>query len=128
MKYLGHTIGSGTLAVPKQRITALANYKRPTTKKTLRSFLGCMSYYRRFVDKYADMSALLSPSTSVSSPKSWSGLMTWTEPSNSRRSVFVTMPSLSFPLFQILSLSILMRPAAELVHVFTSPEGDRSSR
>ena len=69
VQYLGHTIGSGTLAVPEHRISALAEYKRPSTKKTLRSFLGCMSYYRRFIDKYSDMSALLSPATSVSFPK-----------------------------------------------------------
>ena len=69
VEYLCHTIGSGTHAVPEQRITSLANYKCPTTKKTLRSFLGCKSYYRRFIDKYADISALLSSSTSVSSPK-----------------------------------------------------------
>ena len=75
VEYLGHTIGSGTLAVPEQRITALANYKRLTTTKTLRLFLGCMSYYRRFIDKYADMSALLSPFTSVSSPK----VVVWTD-------------------------------------------------
>ena len=70
IEHLGHIIGSGTLAVPDHRITALAQYKRPVTKKTLRSFLGCMSYYRRFIDQYADMSALLTPSTSVSAPKS----------------------------------------------------------
>ena len=65
LRYLGHTIGSGQLAVPEHRITALAAYKRPITKETLRSFLGCMSYYRRFIPKYADMSALLTPSTSL---------------------------------------------------------------
>ena len=70
VQYMGHVIGSGTLAVPNHRIMALADYKRPITKKMLRSFLGCMSYYRRFIDKCADMSALLTPSTSVSSPKS----------------------------------------------------------
>ena len=75
VQYLGHTIGSGKLAVPDHRISALAEYKRPITKKTLRSFLGCMSYYRRFIDKYSDMSAVLSPATSVSSPKS----VVWTE-------------------------------------------------
>ena len=69
IEYLGHIIGSGTLVVPKQRITALAEYKRPVTKKTLRSFLGCISYYRKFIPQYADMSALLTPSTSVSAPK-----------------------------------------------------------
>ena len=70
IEYLGHIIGSGTLAVPDHRITALAQYKRPINKKTLRSFLGCMSYYRKFIDQYSDMSALLTTSTSVSAPKS----------------------------------------------------------
>ena len=70
IEYLGHTIGSGQLAVPEHRIASLATYKRPTTKKTLRSFLGCMSYYRRFIPKYSDMSAVLTPSTSVSAPRS----------------------------------------------------------
>ena len=74
LQYLGHTIGSGQLAVPEHRITALSEYKRLVSKKTLRSFLGCMSYYRRFIPRYADMSALLTPSTSVSAPK----VVAWT--------------------------------------------------
>ena len=84
LEYLGHTIGSGKLAVPEHRVSALANYKCPTTKKTLRSFLGCMSYYRKFIDKYSDMSAILMPSTAVSAPKTvvWTGER-WTLPSNS---------------------------------------------
>ena len=69
LQYLGHNIGSGKIVVPEHRISALAKYKRPITKKTLRSFLGCMSYYRKFISKYSDMSALLTPSTSVSAPK-----------------------------------------------------------
>ena len=74
LQYLGHNIGSGKIVVPEHRITALADYKRPITKKTLRSFLGCMSYYRKFITKYSDMSALLTPSTSVSAPK----VVAWT--------------------------------------------------
>ena len=74
LQYLGHTIGSGQLAVPEHRITALAKYKRPVSKKTLRSFLGCISYYRKFIHSYSDMSAILTPSTSVSAPK----VVVWT--------------------------------------------------
>ena len=74
LQYLGHVIGSGQLAVPEHRVMALANYKRPISKKTLRSFLGCMSYYRRFIPRYADMSARLTPSMSVSAPK----VVAWT--------------------------------------------------
>ena len=69
LQYLGHEIGSGKIVVPQHRIAALAEYRKPITKKTLRSFLGCMSYYRKFISKYANMSALLTPSTSVSAPK-----------------------------------------------------------
>ena len=75
LQYLGHDIGSGKVVVPEQRIMALANYKKPVTKKTLRSFLGCISYYRKFITSYSDMSALLTPSTSVSAPK----VVLWTE-------------------------------------------------
>ena len=75
LQYLGHNVGSGKVVVPQHRITALEQYKRPITKKTLRSFLGCMSYYRKFIPKYANMSALLTPSTSVSAPK----VVAWTE-------------------------------------------------
>ena len=70
VQYLGHIIGSGQLAVPQHRVESLAKYKCPITKKTLRSFLGSMSYYRQFITKYADLSALLTPATSVSSPQS----------------------------------------------------------
>ncbi len=37
--YLGHKIGAGLLAVPEHRVTALANFAKPKTKKQLRSFL-----------------------------------------------------------------------------------------
>ena len=74
LQYLGHNIGSGQMVVPEYRVTDLAAYKKPVTKRTLRSFLGCMSYYRKFIPHYADMSALLTPSTSVSAPK----VVAWT--------------------------------------------------
>ena len=40
MKYLGHVVGSGKVAVPEHRIEAMASYKHPVTKKDLRTFLG----------------------------------------------------------------------------------------
>ena len=75
LEYLGHKILSGTMAVPQHRATALANFRRPTTKKGLRSFLGSASYYRKFIENFAEMSSLLTPATSVSSPKHvvWTG-------------------------------------------------------
>ena len=38
--YLGHRIGCGKIAVPRQREVAMAEFKRPITRKDLRSFMG----------------------------------------------------------------------------------------
>ena len=69
LEYLGHLIGSGRLAVPQHRIAALEAYIKPKMAKDMRSFLGTMSYYRKFINGYANYSALLSPSTSKKAPR-----------------------------------------------------------
>ena len=68
VEYLGHRIGSGCLAVPEHRITAMEKYIQPKTKRQLRAFLGAASYYRQFVYQFACYSSALSPSTSLSAP------------------------------------------------------------
>ena len=69
IEYLGHLVGSGRLAVPQYRVEALAGYIKPKTAKDMRSFLGTMSYYRKFIDGYANYSSLLSPSMSKKAPR-----------------------------------------------------------
>ena len=68
VEYLGHQIGSGCLAVPEHRVTAMREYLRPHSKRQLKAFLGAASYYRQFVYQFAWYSAALSPSTSLSAP------------------------------------------------------------
>ena len=68
LEYLGHLIGDGQLAVPRHRAAAMESFILPKTRTQLRSFLGAMSYYRRFISNYASYSALLSPATSKSAP------------------------------------------------------------
>ena len=74
LEYLGHLIGSGELAVPRHRATAMADFIQPNTKKQLRAFLGAASYYRRFVHQFASYSSKLSPDTSKFAP----GVVVWT--------------------------------------------------
>ena len=75
VEYLGHVIGNGVLAIPHHRAVAMADYITPKTKKHLRAFLGAASYYRRFVQGFANYSSELSPATSKAAP----GVVGWTE-------------------------------------------------
>ena len=68
MRYLGHLVGSGTVAVPSDRVTTMSKFVRPTTKKGLCSFLGTISYYRKFIRKIAEYTALLTPATTKTAP------------------------------------------------------------
>ena len=75
LEYLGHLIGEGQVAVPRHRATAMEEFRKPETKKQLRSFLGAMSYYRRFIKNFANYSGILSPAIAKSAPSvvNWSG-------------------------------------------------------
>ena len=68
MEFLEHQVGNGCMTIPAKKVEALTNYTNPTTKKGLRSFLGAISFYRRYVEKLASQTAVLSPSTSKLAP------------------------------------------------------------
>ncbi len=75
LKYLGHVIGSGSVSVPEHRMSDMKEFVRPVTRKQLRSFLGAISYYCRFIEGFHRWSSILSPHTSSSAPR----LVRWTE-------------------------------------------------
>ncbi len=60
LEYLGHLIGGGKVAVPQHRVTDMLKFKRPVTQTQLRSFLGSMGFYRKFIPKFATLSSVLS--------------------------------------------------------------------
>ena len=68
INYLSHLVGNGSLAVPEARITHLAQYHLPKTKRDLKSFLGLVSYYRRFIPNLADSTAALTSATVARAP------------------------------------------------------------
>jgi len=68
MQFLGHQIGSGRMSLPSHRAEAFSSYTRPTTKKGLRTFLGAIGFYRRYVQCLASYTAQLTPLTSKAAP------------------------------------------------------------
>ena len=59
VKYLGYQVGGGRVAPLSAKIEAVAKIPLPSTKKQLRSFLGVLSFYRRFIPYFADTAAPL---------------------------------------------------------------------
>lgn len=49
MNYLGHIVSSHGVQVDPAKISAIADWPKPTTLKGLRGFLGLAGYYRKFV-------------------------------------------------------------------------------
>ncbi len=75
LTYLGHVIDCGTVSVPRVRVEAMSNFRRPITKKQLSSYLGSMSYYRRFIKDFAKYSSLLTPAVALKASQrvEWTG-------------------------------------------------------
>ena len=69
LRFLGHIVGNGALAIPEDRAKAIELYVRPYTKRGLRTFLGSVSYYRKFIDKLAEQTTILTPATSKLAPQ-----------------------------------------------------------
>ena len=57
--YLGHQAGSGEIRPIRAKVESILNITPPATKKQLRSFLGVIGFYRRFIPRYAEISAPL---------------------------------------------------------------------
>ena len=57
IEYLSHIIHNGTLSTNPEKVSAVTNFKRPTTVKQLQSFLGLISYYRKFIKNYSTLAS-----------------------------------------------------------------------
>lgn len=66
--YLGHIIGEGVMKPTDEKIKAIQEAPRPTTKKEVRSFLGLLGYYRKFVPNFSTVAAPLSDLTKKGVP------------------------------------------------------------
>jgi hypothetical protein len=63
--FLGVVWNKGKLHIPEARVLAFKNYPRPTTPRKVKSFVCAMSYYRRFIPKFANLAQPLMELTTL---------------------------------------------------------------
>lgn len=50
VKYLGHVVDADGVHTDPEKISALKDWPRPSTRRELKCFLGFAGYYRHFVE------------------------------------------------------------------------------
>jgi hypothetical protein len=77
LKFLGHIVGGGSVAVDPDKVRVLHEWPVPRSRTELRSFLGLANYFKRFVPNYSTVAAPLTDLTSEAVVYDWDN---WSEP------------------------------------------------
>ena len=97
VQYLGHTISDQGISPDATKIEAVKSFPEPTDLKSLRSFLGLASYYRRFIPGFSAVANPLFKLTRKNVNFCWS--VTCQEAFERLKQLLVDTPLLIFPNF-----------------------------
>ena len=86
LECLGHIIGDDQVQPHPDKVSAIRSATRPETKKQLRSFLGLVNFYRKFIPNFAHISLPLTDLTRKFAPNK----LQWSE---SQEMAFKTLKS-----------------------------------
>jgi hypothetical protein len=75
IEFLGHEIGKGSISPQVSKVQKVIDALPPTTKKEVRSFLGLIGYYRRFIPNFSMIASPITDLTKKGCPNKviWSG-------------------------------------------------------
>ena len=68
VKFLGHVVSEEGIAPDQDKVNAVLKWPRPVNLRELRSFVGFISYYRRFIKGFAEVARPLNQLTEKSRP------------------------------------------------------------
>jgi len=71
LKFLGHIVSEEGIATNPEKVSAVQDWAVPESVHEVRAFLGLCSYYRKFIEGFADIAAPLHQLTSVNSKFKW---------------------------------------------------------
>ena len=97
VEYLGHVVSAEGVGTDPKKLEAVRQYPTPTDVKTLRSFLGLTSYYRRFVPDFAKIAGPLHALTKKDVSFIWTE--TCQQSFETLKKLLTSAPVLCFPQF-----------------------------
>ena len=68
VNFLGHRVGGNAIKPNHATVEAIDKFPRPCTKKEVRSFLGLIGYYRKFIPNFSDKAVVLTDLTRGNQP------------------------------------------------------------
>lgn len=69
VEYVGYVIGFGKIKPQVGKVEAIQSFPVPTTKKKVKSFLGLVGWYRKFIPHFAEYSDVLDNLTKITTPQ-----------------------------------------------------------
>lgn len=101
VSYLGHIVSPQGVAPNPEKIKAVEDWPPPTTVRQVRSFLGLVGYYRRFIHSFSKVAAPLHALThGVKQPSSKNQTVEWSPDCQrafeSLKQMLVTAPILAY--------------------------------
>lgn len=72
VEFLGYVVSASGVAADTKKVSAVTDFPRPKDLKSLRTFLGLTSYYRRFVPRYSTIAQPLYTLTRKDEQFCWS--------------------------------------------------------
>ena len=111
--YLGHIFSASGMQPDPNKVHAVQAWPKPTDVTTLRQFLGFASYYRRYVQRFADIAAPLHTLTQKGVPFNWT--TAHDEAFSNLKSVLTQAPILTYPDFSTIAPQFVLQTDASAV-------------
>ena len=99
LEFLAHIVGNGEVKPTEDKVKAIQDMPVPTTKRKVRSLIGYLNFYRRFIPHFSEIASPLTDLTAKSAPNK----VIWTDQHqqafDTLKKVIITYPVLRNPDF-----------------------------